>query len=341
MERIGERLRRRREELGFTIDDIARATKYRPEVIKDVEDGRAGVFPAEAYRQAFLRAYSEKLDLDPAEILREQKSEEERVKEALKGIRLKPRKVNGSRRTLVWLIIVIAVAAGILIVYDRVIRVRGVEEPIGAESGPPAAVTDSTDTPADSQAVVAPMDSVAGSEVVAPTGGERDKPSDTGSEETAPSRDEAEGNRGAAAEPSGKDEDSRLADVESRRDDALSNQLEGAAGSRVTSYAEEEAEALVPAVAPSPRLDAGRTDGDWLVASVRRYAVKARLRAGDSILVNRWLSPGFSDTFYSSQPFWADTLIVNENSLSLVFNGEKVDLSGASGGVITNLKISP
>jgi cytoskeletal protein RodZ len=40
MERIGERLRRRREELGFTVDDIARATKYRPEVIKAVEEGR-------------------------------------------------------------------------------------------------------------------------------------------------------------------------------------------------------------------------------------------------------------------------------------------------------------
>jgi cytoskeleton protein RodZ len=74
MERIGDRLRKKREELGFTIEDVARVIRFRPETIRAVEEGRVGVFPAEAYLKAFLRAYANTLGLDADEIVREQKS---------------------------------------------------------------------------------------------------------------------------------------------------------------------------------------------------------------------------------------------------------------------------
>ena len=95
---------------------------------------------------------------------------------------------------------------------------------------------------------------------------------------------------------------------------------------------------LTDAQGTEPGGPAGR---DWLAVSVGGYAVRARLRAGDSILVDRWLRSGFRDTFYSNQPFWADTIITNENSMLLVLNGERVDLPSASDNVITDFRISP
>jgi transcriptional regulator with XRE-family HTH domain len=132
MERIGEKLRKRREELGFTIDDIARATNFRPELIRAVEGGRAAAFPAEAYLNAFLRAYASKLDLDPREIILEQKSEEERIHDALSGIKTSGRQSLAIPRWLTLALIVAAVAIGLFVVYDRVLK----ESLRSGESGP-------------------------------------------------------------------------------------------------------------------------------------------------------------------------------------------------------------
>ena len=334
MERIGERLRRRREELGFTIDDIARATKYRPDVIKAVEEGRAGVFPAEAYRQAFLRAYADKLGLDAAEVVREQKSEEERVREALKGIRFKARTNHRLRRTLIWLVVVVAVAAGLLVLYDRVIKVRVLGGPVEEGEGPAAAGAGSTDvgTP-DSQVIRAPADSA-----VIDEGQENGGPGSMGAD------DNETGETGS--EP-GEDEDSRSTRSES---DDVEPEMEAAAVVPIA-VAEERAAAdageaggregeLEAALAPEGETG-GPVDKDWLAVWVRGYSVKATLRTGDSILVDCRLEPGFSDTFYSFQPFWADTIIADGNAIVLVLNGEEIPLPDASGSVITDFRISP
>lgn len=122
MERTGEKLRKRREELGFTIDDVARATNFRPELIRAVEGGRTAAFPAEAYLNAFLRAYASILDLDPREIILEQKSEEERINEALSGIKTGGRRGVSLRGWLVLALIVAAAAIGLFLVYDLVLR---------------------------------------------------------------------------------------------------------------------------------------------------------------------------------------------------------------------------
>jgi cytoskeletal protein RodZ len=120
MEGIGDRLRKRREEIGFSLEDVAEVTKFRPETIGAVEEGRAGVFPAEAYFDAFLRAYARVLGLDPREIVRDLKSEEERAQEAIRGIRFRPARRWGLRRILIWVGATIGVAVVVFTLFDRV-----------------------------------------------------------------------------------------------------------------------------------------------------------------------------------------------------------------------------
>lgn|GEM_PF-2072570 len=142
MERIGERLRRRREELGLTLEDVSEQTRFRPEVISAVEEGRSGVFPADAYLSAFLRAYARILELDPREIVREQKSEEERAVEAIRNIRVRPRRQKCFPRKLLYVIVPIALAAGVIFVVDRFVRER---EPRTASITGGQAVADSAE----------------------------------------------------------------------------------------------------------------------------------------------------------------------------------------------------
>jgi hypothetical protein len=81
--------------------------------------------------------------------------------------------------------------------------------------------------------------------------------------------------------------------------------------------------------------------GDWLAVSITGYAVRVRLRAGADVLVHDWLRPGYRDTFYSYEPFWADTIVTHGNAISLTLNGEPVRLPRTTGNVITNFRISP
>jgi cytoskeleton protein RodZ len=324
MERVGERLRRRREELGFTIEDIARVTKYRPDTIRAVEEGRGGVFPADAYRQAFLRAYAERLGLDPAEIARDQRSEEERIQEALKGIRVRPRRSERLRRLLVWLVVIVAVAAALLVLYDRVIKVGGlsgrVEEPLPTQAG---AVDSAETAPPGSMRVVPPADSVGG----ALEAGE----SRSGGEEAPVSTGEEERTGGSSSAPetgsTGTDDTSAEPPVE-----------EGAVTAAVDA---EPAEARAATAEHNAVQSTSGRAPDRLVVLVGDYAVRARLFAGDSLLVNGWLHAGFRDTFFSNAPFWADTIVTESDAMLLVFNGERVDLPSDQGNVITDFRISP
>jgi cytoskeleton protein RodZ len=324
MERVGERLRRRREELGFTIDDIAKATRYRPEIIRAVEEGRAGVFPAEVYRQAFLRAYAERLHLDPADILRDQKSEEERVQEALKGIRVKPRRDFALRRTIVWLAVVVGVAVALILLYDRVIRVRNLRGG-GVTGGYPGGT-------AVEPAAKPPAGSGGGQMADSTRGG-------TGGEDR-PIVDEDETSKAVGSSPAG----TPAAAPEQKPDEGAPAV---ASGERSAGTPEGSAE---PVAGRSPveteyagaEARAGRKAKalNWLAVSVTGYAARARLFAGDSLLVSGWLRTGFRDTFYSDKPFWADTIITHADAMALVLNGDKIDLPRTPDNVITDFRIS-
>jgi transcriptional regulator with XRE-family HTH domain len=121
MDGIGERLRQKREELGLSIEQAAEATKFRPELIRAVEEGRAGLFSASAHRNGFVRTYAKVLGLDGDDLVRSQKSEEERAQEVLRSIR--PRPTGGPKLGRI-AVILIAVAV-VAVILSVVINLAG------------------------------------------------------------------------------------------------------------------------------------------------------------------------------------------------------------------------
>lgn len=69
MESIGEKLRTKREDLGCSLEQIARDTNIAKRYIESLENEDFDVFPGEPYLIGFLRTYSEYLGLIPDEIV--------------------------------------------------------------------------------------------------------------------------------------------------------------------------------------------------------------------------------------------------------------------------------
>jgi cytoskeleton protein RodZ len=298
VERIGEKLRKRREELGFTIDDIARSTNFRPELIRAVEGGRTTAFSADAYLNAFLRAYATKLDLDPREIILEQKSEEERIQDALSGMQMKIRKPVSVPRWLWLALLVAAIAVGIFIVYDRVFKEWAV-----SGSGQPAASQETADR----------------DEQTEPEAGDQAAP-DARAVEGPAAAERAGAGEGAdqAAEPAG----DRRAGPDS--ENAVPAPGQGGASQ----------DQVLAAAAP-------KQEPDSLSISVSGWSTHVKLRSGDRLLLDEMLNPGYSRTFYSTQPFLFDH-ITNKDAVSLLFNGRPVRLPNSSGSkLVSDLRVPP
>ena len=69
MESIGEKFKKRREERGLFIEQIARDTNISKKYIEAIENENFSEMPGEAYLLGFLRSYAEYLDIDPDEIV--------------------------------------------------------------------------------------------------------------------------------------------------------------------------------------------------------------------------------------------------------------------------------
>ena len=69
MESIGEKLKAKREELGFSIDQVARDTNIAKAYLTALEDEHFEEFPGETYLIGFLRNYSEYLGLNAEEVI--------------------------------------------------------------------------------------------------------------------------------------------------------------------------------------------------------------------------------------------------------------------------------
>ena len=63
MLRVGDRLAQERKRQGLTIEDVAKATKIRPEFLSAIEKGDYKKLPSSAYIQGFVRNYTEYLGL--------------------------------------------------------------------------------------------------------------------------------------------------------------------------------------------------------------------------------------------------------------------------------------
>jgi cytoskeleton protein RodZ len=73
--RSGGVLRRQREALGLSLDDIAAVLRIKSDYLAALEAGRPDLLPGAAYAIGFVRAYADHLRLDSNEILRRFKSE--------------------------------------------------------------------------------------------------------------------------------------------------------------------------------------------------------------------------------------------------------------------------
>jgi cytoskeletal protein RodZ len=316
MERMGEKLRRRREELGFTVDDIAETTRFRPELIRAIEEGRLTVFPAEAYLKAFLRAYAETLGLEPEEVIRDQRSEEERVQEALRGIRVRPHPRSLRKGLIVVASAAVAAVVAWFVLWP-VLRDRDTSPDRAAQVLPTAiAIRDSMDVgtrPQDTTAVRSRggQDEVSRAEVV-PAG----EPSRTAIEPAGEETEEL--SQGPAGEET---EELSQGPAEEETEEADTS-MSGADGVGIVNEAQPVSSEAC------------------LEVSVSGWATKARLRAGDIILVDGWLRPGYRDTFCSVGAFVLD-YVTDKDAIALVLNGQPVDLPHSPGKFMADFEINP
>jgi len=80
MNRIGEALKRAREQKGISLREAANQTKIRRRYLWALEEEDYGAFPAEIYLLGFMRRYAEFLNIDADLILSQYKHEKEREK---------------------------------------------------------------------------------------------------------------------------------------------------------------------------------------------------------------------------------------------------------------------
>lgn len=69
MIKIGERLKEERKKQGYTIDQVAKATKIRPAFLQAIEAGEYRRLPGSSYTQGFVKNYIEFLGLPMRESL--------------------------------------------------------------------------------------------------------------------------------------------------------------------------------------------------------------------------------------------------------------------------------
>jgi len=69
MIRVGERLKEERERQGYSLDDIAIATKIRPQFLKGIEEGNYKGLPSSAYIQGFVKNYIDYLGLPQKQLM--------------------------------------------------------------------------------------------------------------------------------------------------------------------------------------------------------------------------------------------------------------------------------
>jgi cytoskeleton protein RodZ len=67
---VGEALRKRREQLGWSIGDVADWLRIRSAYLEALENGNASVLPAEVYALGFLRTYGQALGFNPDQMLK-------------------------------------------------------------------------------------------------------------------------------------------------------------------------------------------------------------------------------------------------------------------------------
>jgi cytoskeletal protein RodZ len=340
MERIGERLKRRREELGLTVEAVAASTKFRPETIRAVEEGRVDVFPAEAYFKAFLRGYAAALGLDSQEILDYQKTEEERVQEAIRGIRIRPRKhTSKSTKTVVISVIVAAAAIAVVLALTSFER-SGVET--GAVSSPAESLQTSVGPPGLVDSAVArpqgaePQDD----QTAVPAGPIETSPGAASPEDTGRTRVPAESSADAQATAGDETVGLPSADRTDRSGPlpAESAETEGAVRPVEQSPPVEHEVVDRVDVMPDTGPETGQADDRSCLEIAANQGFFIKISSGGETILDDYLKGGDRRTLYSVHPFVLVSLS-DRHAVSLTLDGEPVALPDSPDRGIYNFTI--
>ena len=113
MESIGDRLKKVREEKGYSIEQVSRETNIARKYLRALEDEDYSVFPGETYLLGFLRNYSEYLGLDSDEVITSYKNMKLQEQPApIEELLEQPGRKGGSVVLVVLIIAVLAAGAG-------------------------------------------------------------------------------------------------------------------------------------------------------------------------------------------------------------------------------------
>jgi len=119
----GEELRRRREELGLSLDDAFRKTRIAPAHLGAMEEGDLAGLPEPCFAAGFVRSYCQFLGLQPERYVdgfraaarsAARKDEERRARTVQLGVLMDPKRVlpSWTGRAAAWVVICGMVALG-------------------------------------------------------------------------------------------------------------------------------------------------------------------------------------------------------------------------------------
>ncbi len=126
MKRLGEFLREKRQAQGISLEQISADTRISLDMLKAIEDGNVKQLPPPVFIKGFLRAYAEKIGLDPEEVIVEYQDlieETNTHREAMEKFnqRLHPK---SSRKKVFVLLTVLGLLAGLTFISYRYSHVR-------------------------------------------------------------------------------------------------------------------------------------------------------------------------------------------------------------------------
>jgi len=129
-ETVGNVLRKKREVIGLSIDNIANQLNLDPKLIESLEKNDYVKFNIEAYIKGYLRAYAKVLDLDGDTIINLYKeSNPEKTPEILPNVKPKTQRNSGDKSVKLFsYIIALTIAVSILVWYQNNFLVQPPEE---------------------------------------------------------------------------------------------------------------------------------------------------------------------------------------------------------------------
>jgi len=86
-----EELKKRRLELGKTLEEIAEKTKIKKHCLQLIEEGKFDELPIEVYTRAYIKTYAESIGIDPSIILKDYEEYLKTKKQNIQQIELKPK----------------------------------------------------------------------------------------------------------------------------------------------------------------------------------------------------------------------------------------------------------